>query len=90
MANEDRAQSNPLTIREQLQSEPYAFGFFQALRLLECENPELPRLGTAGSPVDEAVRVGQDCSMGFAPSAISSWSVGGGPQTPRLGVAFLS
>jgi type VI secretion system protein ImpH len=89
LANEDRAQTSALALYEALQREPYAFDFFQALRLLECAHCELPRLGTAGTPGEEAVRVGQDCSMGFAPSAISSWASGHGSQTPRLGVAFL-
>lgn len=67
----------------------YELDFFQALRALDCENPELPRIGTARSPRNEAVRLGQDCSMAFAPSAVSSFTRAEPDKPARLGVAFL-
>jgi hypothetical protein len=50
----------------------YGLDFFQALRAIECQNPDLPRIGTSWTSRNEPIRLGQDCSMAFAPSAITS------------------
>lgn len=67
----------------------YALDFFQALRAIDCQHPESPRIGTAWTPRQEPIRLGQDASMAFAPAAISSLSRGDGEAPDRLGVAFL-
>lgn len=54
-----------------LQAEPFRFGFYNALRLLDSLNPELPRLGHAERPRDEAVRIGQEPTMAFAGSTLA-------------------
>jgi type VI secretion system protein ImpH len=57
-------------LRERLFLEPYRFGFFQAVRLLELFAPERPGVGFDGPPVDEAVRFGAEPSLAFPPSEI--------------------
>lgn len=74
--------------RAQLRREPYAFSFHSALRWMDCAHPELPRIGTARSPRDELIRVGQDASMRFEPSTVSSYDRPKGAEFDRLGVAF--
>lgn len=89
MADENRAPASPLSLEDGLLREPYAFDFFYAMRRLECLHPEEPRLGNAGSPAREPVRLGQDCSMAFAPAAVSSCGWLGDSGLLRLGVAFF-
>jgi type VI secretion system protein ImpH len=66
-----------------------AFDFFQALRRIEAAFPEKPRLGESGRPADEPVRLGQEPTLAFAPTAIAGYLPGreGGPR--RLMVRFL-
>lgn len=89
MADENGAAASPLSLEDGLLREPYAYDFLYAMRRLECLHPEEPRLGTAGSPSREPVRLGQDCSMGFAPAAVSSCGWLGDSGLLRLGVAFF-
>ncbi len=57
---------------DRLGREPWSADFFQALRRAECAHPELPRIGRSTRPQHDAVRLGQDASLGFAPSAVSA------------------
>ncbi len=54
-----------------LAGEPYAYGFFAALRRLECLYGAQPRLGRSVRPGDDAIRLGQTPSMQFAPSTLA-------------------
>jgi type VI secretion system protein ImpH len=76
-------------LEEALRREPHSFDFFQALRRLECLHPEKPRLGESVRPADEPIRLGQEASLAFAPSALAALLPGaeGGPS--RLQVSFL-
>ena len=56
-----------------LSQEPYRFGFFEALRQLECLHADHPRLGQSMRPVDDAIRLGQTPSLQFAPSTLSAF-----------------
>ena len=89
MAYEKRAAASSLSLEDDLLREPYGFDFLYAMRRLECLHPEWPRFGHAGSPAQEPVRLGQDCSMAFAPAAVSSCGWLGETGVLRLGVAFL-
>ena len=67
---------------------PWDWNYFQALRLIECRFPGLPRIGTAARPADEPVRLGQEPSLSFAPASLAGLTPGrAGP--PRLSVRFL-
>jgi type VI secretion system protein ImpH len=71
-----------------LRAAPYRFGFFQALRKLECAHANRPRLGTAPRPAEDVVRLGQKVSLTFAPSTLADFEPSEtGP--PRLQVYFL-
>ena len=74
---------------DRLREEPFGFDFFYALRQLECLHSDQPRLGRAASPQDESIRLGQDCSLAFAPATLSSCQSHSSSETLRLGVAFL-
>lgn len=67
---------------------PYAFGFFRAVRLLECHFKNAPRVGTAVRLKDEWIRFGQKPSLAFAPSSLDQFDAPGeGPA--RMFVQFL-
>ena len=73
-----------LSLLRDLEAKPYRFELFQALRLLECYFPERPRLGTSVRPVEDAVRLGQEPSLAFAPASLASFQpAGSGPAHLR-------
>lgn len=88
MADDQRSASNAVTVIEALHAEPHAYDFFQAMRLLERAFDTAPRWGEAQRPCDEPVRLGQDPSMAFAPSTISSFKARE-QGAPRMGVLFF-
>jgi type VI secretion system protein ImpH len=70
--------------------EPHRFDFYHILRHIECQNRQLPRLGTSASPRKDPVRLGQDPALIFAASTFSSVRpplAGGSAQ--RLSVSFF-
>jgi type VI secretion system protein ImpH len=54
-----------------IEAMPSAFDFYAALRLIECAHSQLPRIGQAGSPLQEAVRFGQAPSLAFEPAQLA-------------------
>ena len=77
-----------LELLRQLQQTPYKFGFYQALRLLECINNRKPRIGYSARPSDDPVRLGQQPSLQFAPSTLASFTIKG-DQAAALKVFFF-
>ncbi len=73
MAGEKRPAPVVVTALEQLRREPYKFEFYQAMRLLECAHPDRPRLGESKRAAEDAVRLGQEPSLAFAPSSVASF-----------------
>jgi type VI secretion system protein ImpH len=88
MASDAGTTPNHLNPLEELSKHPETFGFFQALRRIECASRDKPRLGVASRPGDEPVRVGQEPSLGFAPSAISQFTPSAEGKPARLTVLF--
>jgi type VI secretion system protein ImpH len=77
-------------LEEALRRAPSAFDFFQALRRIECAYPDKPRLGESVQPgKDEPVRLGQEVSLSFAPSALAAFLPGADGAPPRLQVSFM-
>ena len=76
MASANRATSEAVELVRALEEAPYKFNFFQAMRLIEAGSPGLDRVGTGRRPSREAVRLGQEPSLGFAPSMLASFAPG--------------
>ncbi|WP_199726509.1 type VI secretion system baseplate subunit TssG [Teichococcus wenyumeiae] len=57
---------------EALAAEPEAFDLFQVLRRIDAQCPDRPRLGESAHPAQDAVRIGQQPAMAFAPRAIAA------------------
>ncbi len=68
---------------------PYQLDFFDVLRRVECAYPRKARLGKAARPVDEPVRLGQEPSLGFAPSTLAYYTPPTAGRPARLGVHFM-
>ncbi|MDX2505121.1 MAG: type VI secretion system baseplate subunit TssG [Gammaproteobacteria bacterium] len=75
MAGKGRNKNLDLELLAILTQEPYRFGFFEALRQLECLYADRPRLGQSMRPADDAIRLGQTPSMQFAPSTLSAFEL---------------
>lgn len=73
----------------QLEERPFEHDFFQAMRRIECLHPEKPRFGKALRPIDEPLRLGQEASLAFAPTALSALSPGRDGRPPRLEQRFF-
>ncbi len=80
---------DPVDVERQLRERAVRIDFIQALRLLENAHPHQPRIGAALRPRDEAVRFGQDPSLGFEPGALRAYTPADGRNRARLTVNFL-
>ena len=70
-------------------AEPFAFGFFRALRLVESRFPDKPRIGESLNPRDDPMRLAESPSLRFAPSTLDAFDPGDGGHPPTLRVNFL-
>lgn len=89
MASENRTTASPLTLLRRLQQAPYSFGFYEALRQIECAYPDKARIGTSSRPVEDPVRFGQEPSLAFAPSTLSAMTLSKKGFPPRLSELFF-
>ncbi len=71
-----------------VEAAPYRFDFFALMRRVESLRPESPRIGRALRPSQEALRLGQEPDLDFAPAALGTFGHEGG-AAPRLGVRFF-
>jgi type VI secretion system protein ImpH len=78
-----------VTSIDDLERAPWEFDFHLALRRLDRAYPDRPRTGTALSPGEEPVRLGQDPSLSFAPAAIQAFQPPRDGSPGRMRLAFL-
>jgi type VI secretion system protein ImpH len=84
MADTDGTMRDPVALLNRLEQQPSAFDFYGALRQLECAFGDLPRIGQAQRPIDEAVRFCQPASLAFEPAMFAGLQRGEEWQAPRL------
>lgn len=89
MAGENRTPSHLVELLELLDREPFAFDFYQAIRLLDCARPDAPQTGHSETLKDDPFRLGQEPSLAFAPSTVSDMEPAGECHPPRLIQRFL-
>ena len=87
MALDGRAPDESLMQR--LQEAPYRFDFYQVVRRLECLHRDMPRIGRAPKPHQEAIRFGQAPTLAFAPSSLAGYKAKSAGDVPKLDVYFL-
>ena len=80
---------DPVDLDRHLAQRAARMDFFQILRLLENAHPDKPRIGASLRPRDDAVRFGQDPSLGFEPTAVRSYTPASGAARARLAVNFI-
>ena len=86
---DDSKRNETYLIEKLLLEKPYEFGFFQAIRLLECANPKKPLLGKGIRPGDDPVRLNQGVSLSFPPSTITAYQYRKGYSVPHLSSVFF-
>ena len=89
MAGANRATPEAVELVRALEEAPYKFNFFQAVRLLEAGSPALDRIGTGRRPSKEAIRLGQQPSLAFAPSMLASFRPGKNDSADYLAGYFF-
>lgn len=89
MAVKIGTNSDALTALQAIEAKPYEFDFFAVLRFIECLHPDKPRLGEAARPVDEPIRLSQEPSLAFAPSALATFRAGDASHPHRLTEYFF-
>ena len=89
MADQERTATHALRLERELEAAPYRFGFFEALRRLECVHADKPRIGTAKRPADEPLRLGQEPSLAFAPSTIAGFRGSRDGKPAHMAVSFF-
>ncbi|MFD2885115.1 type VI secretion system baseplate subunit TssG [Pseudomonas lini] len=72
-----------------MHQEPWEYDFFQALRRIECESPDLPRLGHSLRLADDPLRLGQQADCTFAPATLASVQPGVDGAPARLEQFFF-
>ena len=80
---------DPVDLERQLAGAAHRMDFFQILRLLENAYPDKPRIGASLRPRDDAVRFGQDASLGFEPTAVRGYAPATAGGRARLAVNFI-
>lgn len=86
MAAEERCAS--AAVADFLATEPWAWNFCQAVRRLENQCLDRPRIGTSLHPAGDPLRFGQEPTLAFPPSDIARLERGD-EAPPRLLVHFL-
>jgi len=89
MASEDRTPTQTVDLIQALEEKPYKFNFFQAMRLIEAQSPGMDRIGRSPRPGGEPVRLGQEPSLGFAPSMLAEFRQGKKGQADYLSGFFF-
>src|SRR4051794_16429211 len=81
-------RKTPTNLIEGLAANPTTFDFFRAVRLIEAQNPERPRIGASVDPRQDPVRFGEPPLLGFPRSTIAAFT-DRGAQPHRLLVHFM-
>lgn len=72
MASDAGPQGNPLaTYLDSVAASPERHDFFHLLRMVDAAQPQRPRLGESARPAQDALRIGQEPSMAFAPRPVA-------------------
>jgi len=87
VAGEGRTAQDSVALIRELQKNLHHFGFFQAIRRMECAFDV--RIGSTLHPEDDPIRLSQEPSLAFAPSALASFRPGVDRRPHRLAVYFL-
>lgn len=89
MAGEDGNKTDAVTFLKEIQQTPYRFGFYQAVRKINCHFKDMALTGMAFRPTEDAVRFAQTPYTMFAPATLNSLEFDGPKGVPRLSQRFF-
>ncbi|HKJ17009.1 MAG TPA: type VI secretion system baseplate subunit TssG [Xanthomonadales bacterium] len=89
MAGENGYTTEALALLQSMQDAPYRYGFFSAVRRINCAFPDQSRTGLAFRPEDDPIRFGQPPYMSFAPSTLNAVDFEGPDGKPRISQLFI-
>lgn len=81
--------TEPLNSLARMAAAPWDYDFFQALRRIECEAADRPRIGHSLRLRDDPLRLGQKPDCGFAPATLASIEPGSEGAPPRIEQFFF-
>jgi len=87
MADPDRNATYALILR--LMEKPFAYGFYSAVRRIECAKRAPSRTGASLRLKDDPLRFAQEASLAFAPSTVAAFSPGKRGEADRMTVNFM-
>lgn len=73
MAGKNRHQDVDVDFLQQLEEDPWHFGFYAVLRELENQQVNNPGFGKTPRPAHDAIRMGQEASLAFPASSLSGF-----------------
>jgi type VI secretion system protein ImpH len=83
------APAKPPSKRDRLAADPYSFDFHWALRCLQVERAEYPKIGRSTRLADDFLRLRQEPDVRFAPSTLREFIPGADSAPDVLSVNFL-
>ncbi len=89
MASDGGPRPDDIGLSDRLAADPKAHHIFQALRILEAQHADAPRLGESRRPRQDAVRLGQEAELAFPPTTIADFQPGGGGAPAKLTNRFF-
>lgn len=84
MESQERAGSTDLTHIDALAAHPQAFHIFHALRVIEAEYDDAPRLGRAKRAKEDRVRLAQEAEPAFPATSIAEFEPANGVEPAKL------
>lgn len=76
-------------LKSRLESEPFRFDFYHAMRVLECAYADQPRFGKSLRLSDETVRFSQLPSLKFPPTTIADFKPDDARAIEKLSIYFF-
>lgn len=77
------------SLKTELEAAANGFDFFEAVRLIECWNPQKPRFGASLKANDDPIRFAQEPELEFPATTLASYKNRGDTAKPRLVVNFM-
>ncbi len=89
MARENGNKTQPVALLQEIAQAPYRFGFFQAVRRINCCYKDMALTGTSFRPSDDPIRFAQTPYTSFAPSTLNLLTFDGPHGVPILSQRFI-
>jgi len=89
MASENGNKTEAVVLLREMQQAPYRFGFYQAVRRINCHYKDMALTGASFRPAEDPVRFSQAPYTSFAPATLNQLDFDGPGGIPRLTQRFI-